>query len=44
MRYWKSGLYPTIDHIVALANGGTNDASNLRVVCNSCNARKSDNA
>lgn len=30
----------TIDHIVPLALGGTNDISNLRTLCHSCNARK----
>jgi hypothetical protein len=29
-----------IDHIVALANGGANDDSNLQVLCRVCNARK----
>lgn len=35
---------PTLDHRVALANGGTNEASNLRVICNRCNSRKADRA
>lgn len=30
----------TIDHIVALANGGTNWPSNLQLACRSCNSRK----
>jgi 5-methylcytosine-specific restriction endonuclease McrA len=29
-----------IDHIVPRARGGTNDESNLRVLCCSCNAAK----
>lgn len=30
-----------VDHIVAVANGGTNDPSNLRASCAACNAGKS---
>lgn len=33
-----------IDHIVALANGGTNDLSNLQLLCDSCNLSKSTRA
>lgn len=29
-----------IDHIVALSQGGTNDISNLRTLCNSCNTKE----
>lgn len=29
-----------IDHIIAVANGGTNDPSNLAVACSDCNAGK----
>ena len=32
----------TVDHIVAKANGGTSDASNLRVLCRGCNSSKRD--
>lgn len=34
----------TLDHVVALANGGSNKAENLRVICNRCNSRKADRA
>ncbi len=30
-----------IDHIVALAQGGTNDLSNLQTLCAKCNREKS---
>lgn len=29
-----------IDHIIPLAQGGTNDLSNLRTLCQSCNAKE----
>ncbi len=32
----------TIDHIIALAIGGTNDLSNLQTLCFDCNRRKHD--
>jgi 5-methylcytosine-specific restriction endonuclease McrA len=32
-----------IDHIVAIARGGTNDLSNLRTLCRSCNRQKGPN-
>lgn len=31
---------PHIDHIVALANGGTNDLCNLQLLCDACNQKK----
>lgn len=34
---------PHIDHVVALANGGGNDATNLRLLCAVCNSRKGAN-
>ena len=30
----------TIDHILALVNGGNNDPANLQLLCGSCNSRK----
>jgi 5-methylcytosine-specific restriction endonuclease McrA len=34
----------TCDHIIPLARGGRSVASNVRVVCRSCNRRKQDRA
>ena len=30
----------TVDHITAIANGGTNEPDNLQTLCQSCNSRK----
>ena len=34
--------YPTLDHVVALANGGGHTWENVRVACGECNSRKRD--
>ncbi len=38
--YCGSREKPTIDHIVSLIDGGTNDIDNLQVLCHGCNASK----
>ena len=34
--------YPTRDHVIALANGGTHTWDNVRLACHRCNSAKSD--
>jgi 5-methylcytosine-specific restriction endonuclease McrA len=33
---------PTIDHVIDIEYGGTNEKDNLRVVCYRCNQSKND--
>jgi 5-methylcytosine-specific restriction protein A len=43
---WQVAPHPaadlTADHVVAKANGGTDEASNVQVLCRPCNSRKRD--
>lgn len=34
------GSYPTVEHIKALANGGTHTWDNVKLACHSCNSKK----
>lgn len=34
------GIYLSIDHTLARANGGTSARTNLRILCTICNTRK----
>lgn len=36
----KPGIFLSIDHIVARANGGASNRENLRVLCVPCNTQK----
>lgn len=33
--------YPTLDHIIALAEGGTHERKNVQLACSICNSTKS---
>ena len=35
--------FPTIDHVVPVSRGGTDEVDNLRLCCNRCNGAKRDN-
>ena len=37
-----NGIELTIDHIIPIADGGTNDIDNLQTLCRECNENKSD--
>jgi 5-methylcytosine-specific restriction endonuclease McrA len=37
---WPAGNLPTLDHIIALANGGEHSYANAQTLCLSCNCRK----
>lgn len=42
-RWGSSGPdYPTLDHIIALANGGTHTWGNVQCACGMCNSKKRD--
>ncbi len=37
---WPAGNMPTLDHVVALANGGEHSYENSQTLCLACNCRK----
>lgn len=39
---WPSDMYPTIDHVIPLARGGTHTRNNVRCACFRCNSAKTD--
>lgn len=38
--FGENGLLFTIDHVIPLSKGGTNDISNLKTCCKYCNQKK----
>lgn len=40
--HWCDGRASTVDHVEAVANGGTNDESNLVASCWPCNRKRSN--
>lgn len=38
--HYNSPKYPTIEHVLAIANGGTHSWENVKVACRDCNTRK----
>ena len=39
-RYCFGRNYPTVDHIVAIKNGGTDTYDNVQLACKRCNSKK----
>lgn len=39
-RFIRSGEVWTVEHVIALENGGTNDRSNLKICCPNCKPTK----
>jgi ATP-dependent helicase IRC3 len=39
---WGSPFFPTIDHVKALARGGTDTPDNFQLLCKRCNEIKGD--
>lgn len=38
--FWRSDTCMAVDHVVPLARGGADDASNFAMACEDCNRRK----
>lgn len=38
--YCSDGMVLVVDHVISLANGGTNHPDNLQALCDHCNAKK----